>query len=155
AMRLLARSHAAATKRRGCAHSTSARATSPRLPRSLLRRSQCDYRLVRRMRFTSASAARALPLAMLAASSSLGCLVDRSVAPSDRVFLSIRGRVIGFAPGSGGDPSIRIGVFYVPLTVPVLLPSTPTQISLTRGATTTQPVTVDIGPCLADRLDLP
>jgi uncharacterized protein YjdB len=89
--------------------------------------------------------------ALLSASGLLavaGCLDDSPVtAGSPNVRASLSANVVGAV--AGGTVRIRVG-YRTSRQALVSLPSTPEQIDVTPGTTVVLPLTVDIGPCLAD-----
>jgi uncharacterized protein YjdB len=97
-------------------------------------------------RFLSSAARAIVASACLLASWS--CLDDSPVnAGTPTVRATLNANVVGEA--AGGTVRIRVG-YRTRTQQLVALPSTPEQVTVAPGTTTVLPLTVDIGPCLAD-----
>jgi hypothetical protein len=84
------------------------------------------------------------------------CNGGDTASPTARAALAIRATVHGLSATKGLDPTVRIRVTYADTGGAITaLPSSPGAISVLTGTATTQPVLVDLGPCLADRQRVP
>ena len=90
-------------------------------------------------------------LAALAALTALSCLSDRTAGPSSgAVGIRLHAIVRGLGGTQTRDPTLRIHVAYQRDSGALIqLPSDPVVVSINTGVTT-QPVLVDIAPCLSD-----
>lgn len=90
-------------------------------------------------------------VAALTALAALSCLSDRTAGPtSDAVGLHLHAIVHGLGGTQTRDPSLRIHVAYQRDSGALIqLPSEPEDVAINPGVTT-QPVLVDIAPCLSD-----
>src|SRR4051812_26558542 len=106
-----------------------------------------------RRNWSISSAVRALGRATLHSAVSVlllqACLDDTPVTASP---LTVRAMLNANVVGEMAGGTVRIRVAYRSSRQALVpLPSSPAQITLAAGTTVVLPLTVDIGPCLADR----